>query len=156
MDMKKGKNSLRILPVVFLMLGVCMTASVAPADPLEPQTVLNAYKSGEKSCKQIERDYEKMKGQYEMMFKSWQEKSIPLLTEDKELLTKCKDSISTLNKMLEEIEKTGPNDPESEKDKLGALKIQYEKIQNVIKTIMTRHKSLEEEHERIFHEMMGH
>ncbi len=118
---------------LMLLFAACMTATVAFAGSPEPEAVRKAYKKAEKTCKQIERDHEKMKGEHKLMFKAWQEKSSPLLKEDEEVLTECKNTL---------LEETLFND--------------YEKIQGIMEDIAGRHKALREKHERLFHEMMGH
>lgn len=140
-----------VLAVVVFIFLTGLTISIVHAGPLEPQVVLKAFKAGGKTCKQIERDYEKMKGQHEMMFTAWKEKSLPVLTEDNELLAHCNDAIRTLKEILEKNENTYDSGPSSE-----ILKADYEKAMNLIGTTITRHKTLRDEHERFFHEMMGH
>ena len=119
--------------VLILLVAACMTATAAFAGSPEPEAVRKANKKAEKTCKQIERDNEKMKGEHKLMFKAWQEKSRPLLKEDEEVLTECKNTL---------LDETLFND--------------YEKIQSIMEDIAGRHKTLREKHERLFHEMMGH
>ena len=143
-----------MLVVVIIMIG--LTTRVTLTGTLALETVLKAYKSGERTCKQIEREYKNMKGQHELMFKSWQEKSIPLLTEDKEILTPCQDTILTFKNISEKIEEINHNRLSSEEDKQTDLIVEYEKVRNMMQLITSRHKSLREKHEEIFHNMMGH
>ncbi len=151
MDEKQNKHSRKKVSVMLLIFVAGMTATVTLAGSPEPEAVMKAYKNGEKSCKQMERDHEKMKGEHELMFKAWKEKSSPLLIEDEELLTECKTAVSPLKEISEKLEKTGSNDPLKE-----TLTNDYEKIQGVIEKITNRHKSLRKEHDKLFHEMMGH
>ena len=139
------------LLIALLMFLTVMTASGTHAAPLEPQAVLKTYKAGGKSCKQIEQDHERMRGQHELMFTAWKEKSLPLLTEDKELLTSCNDALLALQEIVEKQENRDDSSPSPE-----VLTADYEKTRNLIGTTITRHKILREKHERIFHEMMGH
>ena len=151
MDIISTKFINRIFPVIFIMMFASITAQTAHAGSLEPESAMKAYTKAEKTCKQLERDHEKMKGEHELMFKAWKEKSSPLLIEDEELLTECKTAVSTLKEISEKLEKTGSNDPLKE-----TLTNDYEKIQGVIEKITNRHKSLRKEHDKLFHEMMGH
>lgn len=54
------------------------------------------------------------------------------------------------------MKKTSNDDPYSQEDKLAPLTADYEKTQGIIEMIITRHRYLKEEHEKIFHDMMGH
>ena len=128
-----------------------VTAQTVHAGSLESESAINAYKKAEKTCKQMERDHDKMKGEHKLMFKAWQEKSIPLLTEHEEVLTQCKTTLSALKDIAEQLGKIVDDDPLKE-----TLFNDYEKIQNIMKDITGRHKTLREKHERLFHEMMGH
>ncbi len=151
MDEKQNKHSGKKLLVMLLIFVAGMTATAALAGSPEPESAMKAYKKAEKTCKQMERDNEKMKGEHKLMFRAWQEKSSPLLTEDEAVLTECKTAVSTLKEISEKLEKTGSNDPLKE-----TLTNDYEKIQGVIEKITNRHKSLRKEHDKLFHEMMGH
>lgn len=133
MDIFSTKFKKRIFPVIFIMMFAYVTAQTVHASSLESESAINAYKKAEKTCKQMERDHEKMKGEHKLMFKAWQEKSSPLLKEDEEVLTECKNTL---------LDETLFND--------------YEKIQSIMEVIAGRHKTLREKHERLFHEMMGH
>src|SRR3989304_6686999 len=96
MDIISTKFINRIFPVIFIMMFASITAQTAHAGSLEPESAMKAYTKAEKSCKQMERDHEKMKGEHKLMFKAWQGKSIPLLTEDEEVVTECKSTPSAL------------------------------------------------------------
>ena len=137
--------------VLMLLFAACMTATVAFAGSPEPEAVRKAYTKAEKSCKQMERDHEKMKGEHKLMFKAWQEKSSPLLTEDEEVLTECKTTLSALKDITEQLDKAVSDDPLKE-----TLFNDYEKIQSIMEDIAGRHKTLRKEHDKLFHEMMGH
>ena len=112
---------------------------------MDSNDILLAYKSGVKTCKQIEQGHEHMKGQHELMFKAWQEKSKPLLTEDEKLISDCNEALLTFKQVLEIAE-----------NKTEAPSADYEKIHDRFRMIVTRHKNLKDEHESFFHEMMGH
>lgn len=137
--------------IILLIFGAYMTASIVLAGSPEPEALIKAYNKGEKTCKQMERDHKNMKGEHELMFSAWKEKSAPLLAEDEEVLAECKNAVSTLKEMSEKIKKDGSNDPLTE-----TLTINYEKIQAVLERISSRHKSLRKDHDKLFHEMMGH
>lgn len=124
------------MKTLFIIFIIAVTVSITFADLLEPQIILKAYKSGEKICKQIALEHEGMRGQHEIMFKSWQEKSAPFLSEDEETLKKCNETVLLLKQIRE--------------------KIDYEKNQEIIRMVVSRHRRLKEEHETLFHEMMGH
>jgi len=142
-------NIRRLVPI--LLFAACMTATAAFAGSPEPEAVRKAYTKAEKTCKQIERDHEKMKGEHKLMFKAWQEKSSPLLTEDEEVITECNTTRSALKDVIEQIDKTVSDDSVKE-----ALSDDFEKIQHIMEDVTARHKTLREKHERLFHEMMGH
>lgn len=93
--MDKMENIKRIISRVSFILFILLAGvtAITFAGSLEPEAILKAYKSGVKTCKKIEREYENMRCQHEIMFKSWKEKSLPLLIEDKELITKCNETI---------------------------------------------------------------
>lgn len=139
------------LLVLFLLFVTGMTATVAHAGSPEPKAVSKAYTKAEKTCKQIERDHEKMIGEHKLMFKAWQEKSRPLLTEDEEVLAECNNTLSALKDIAKQLDKAVSDDQLKEN-----LFNDYEKIQSIMKDIAGRHKTLREKHERLFHEMMGH
>ena len=151
MDIISTKFINRIFPVIFIMMFASITAQTAHAGSLEPESAMKAYTKAEKTCKQMERDHEKMKGEHKLMFKAWREKSSPLLTEDEEALTECKTTLSALKDITEQLDKAVSDDPLKE-----TLFNDYEKIQSIMEDITIRHKTLREKHERLFHEMMGH
>ncbi len=151
MDIFSTKFKIRIFPVIFIMMFAYVTAQTVHAGSLESESAINAYKKAEKTCKQMERDHDKMKGEHKLMFRAWQEKSRPLLTEDEEVLTECNSTLSALKDISEQLDTIAADDPLKE-----ALLNDYEKIQSMMKDIAGRHKTLREKHERLFHEMMGH
>lgn len=152
----RNKKKRRIIVGFASIFAIVVTISSIHAGSFEPKEVLRGYKSGVKNCKQIERDYRNMKGQYEIMFKAWKEKSEPLLTESIELITKCHDAVQSLKEISEKMEKTIQDDLSYRDDELMSLSNDYEKAQSLIKRIVIQHRDLREEHEKIFHDMMGH
>ena len=146
---KDNKNTLPLF--LFLLFAIFITSTAVLADSPDPETVTKTYTKAEKTCKQMERDHDKMKGEHKLMFKAWQEKSIPLLTEDEEVLTECKSTLSALKDITEQFDKIVADDPLKE-----TLLNDYEKIEINMADITGRHKTLREKHERLFHEMMGH
>lgn len=139
------------LLVLFLLFAIFIASTAVLAGSPDPETLTKTYTKAEKTCKQMERDHEKMQGEHKLMFKAWQEKSIPLLTEHEEVLTECKKTLSALKDIAEQLDKIASDDPLKE-----TLFNDYEKIQNNMADISGRHKTLREKHERLFHEMMGH
>ena len=146
---KDNKNTLPLF--LFIFFAIFITSTSVLADIPDPEAVTKTYTKAEKTCKQMQRNHEKMKGEHKLMFKAWQEKSIPLLTEHEEVLTQCKTTLSALKDIAEQLGKIVDDDPLKE-----TLLNDYEKIQNIMKDITGRHKTLREKHERLFHEMMGH
>ncbi len=136
--------------ILFLMISASVT-SIAFAGSIEPEGVKKAYTKAEKTCKQMDSDHNKMKGEHKLMFKAWQEKSSPLLTEDEGVLIECKTTLSALKDLNEQIDKAVSDDPAKEK-----LINDYEKKLSLMDDIAGRHKAIRERHERLFHEMMGH
>jgi len=151
MGNKQNKYSVNKFIVLLLIFVAGMMSTVVLAGSPEPEAVRKAYTKAEKSCKQMERDHEKMKGEHKLMFKAWQEKSSPLLTEDEEVLTECKTTLSALKDITEQLDKAVSDDPLKE-----TLFNDYEKIQSIMEDIAGRHKTLRKEHDKLFHEMMGH
>lgn len=137
------------LSVLILLFATCITTAFAGSP--EPEAVRKAYTKAEKTCKQIERDYHQMNGEHNLMFRTWQEKSVLLLTEDEAVLTECNAALSAFKEITEQLDKTVSDD--SLKEKLFS---DYEKIQSIMDNIAGRHKALRKKHERLFHEMMGH
>ena len=137
--------------VLFLLFSVFITSTAVLAGSPDRDAAAKRYTKAEKTCKQMERDHDKMKGEHKLMFKAWQEKSRPLLTEDEEALTECNSTLSALKDISEQLDTIVADDPLKE-----ALLNDYEKIQSMMKDIAGRHKTLREKHERLFHEMMGH
>lgn len=146
---KDNKNTIPLF--LFLLFAICITSTTVLAGSPDPETVTKTYTKAEKNCKQMERDHEKMKGEHKLMFKAWQEKSSPLLTEHDEVLAECKKTLLALKDIAEQLDKIASDDPLKE-----TLINDYEKIQNNMADINGRHKTLREKHERLFHEMMGH
>ena len=146
---KDNKNTLPLF--LFLLFAIFITSTAVLADSPDPETVTKTYTKAEKTCKQMLRDHEKMKGEHKLMFKAWQEKSIPLLTEDEEVLAECKKTLSPLKDIAEQLDKIASDDPLKE-----TLFNDYDKRQSIMEDIKGRHKTLREKHERLFHEMMGH
>ena len=153
---KQDKYSVNILLVLLLIFVAGVIASIAHAGSMEPEAVEKTYKKTEKTCKQMERDHTNMKGQHELMFKSWQEKSVPILSEDKKLIGMCQDSVLKLKLVLDKFEKAGHDELLLEDDKQQNVIEDYKKLQSMIEMINTLHKKLKEDHGRIFHDMMGH
>ena len=145
-----GLSGITLL-VLFLLFAAGMTATVTLAGSPEREAVKKAYTKAEKNCKQIERDHEKMQGEHKLMFKAWQEKVEPVLTEDEEVLAECKKTLSDLKDIAEQLDKIAFDDPLKE-----TLFNDYDKRQSIMEDIKGRHKTLREKHERLFHEMMGH
>ena len=145
-----GLSGITLL-VMFLLFAICTTSTAVLADSPDTETVKKTYTKAEKTCKQAARDHEKMQGEHKLMFKAWQEKSRPLLTEDEEVLADCNNTLSALKDITEQLDTIVADDPLKE-----ALLNDYEKIQSMMKDIAGRHKTLREKHERLFHEMMGH
>ncbi len=142
MDEKHNGHSCKKLIVMLLIFLAGIMATSALAGLPEPDAVMKTYKKAEKTCKQMEQDHANMKGEHELMFKAWKEKSAPLLTEDEEVIEECKTSLAALKEISEKLDKTVVSD--------------YEKIQGVMEKITIRHKALRQNHEQLFHEMMGH
>ncbi len=146
------KDNKKTLPLfLFLFFVIFITSTSVIADTPDPEAVTKTYTKAEKTCKQMERDHNKMKGEHKLMFRAWQEKSSPLLTEHEEVLTQCKITLSALKDIAEQLGKIVADDPLKE-----TLLNDYEKIQGIMENITGRHKTLREKHERLFHEMMGH
>ena len=137
--------------ILFMLCSIFITSATVLAGTPKPEAVKKAYTKAEKTCKQIAGDHDKMQGEHKLMFKAWQEKSRPLLTEDEEVLTECNSTLSALKDISEQLDTIVADDPLKE-----ALLNDYEKIQSMMKDIAGRHKTLREKHERLFHEMMGH
>jgi len=152
----KNKKVKRVIVGFATIFAIVVMISSVHAGSFEPEEVLKGYKSAVKSCKQIEREHENMKGQHELMFKAWKDKSEPLLTESGELNTKCHDAIQSLKEISGEVEKSSHDSLSYGEDKLTSLSEKYEKAQSLIKNIIIQHRDLREEHEKFFHEMMGH
>ncbi|MCC7202002.1 MAG: hypothetical protein IT393_04970 [Nitrospirae bacterium] len=151
MDEEQNGQSFKTLIVMLLIFLSGMTATVSLAGSPEPEAAARALKRAEKTCKQLEVDHEKMKGEHQLMFKAWQEKSSPLLTEDEKVFAECRTTFSALKEITEQISTAVSDDPANEK-----LINDYEKMQSIMEDISVRHKTLREKHERLFHEMMGH
>jgi len=62
MGENQNRHSGKKLLALFLLFVTGMTATAALAGSPEPEAVRKAYTKAEKTCKQIERDHEKMKG----------------------------------------------------------------------------------------------
>ena len=151
MDEKQNWHSCKNLIVMLFIFLAGTMATAALAGSPEPDAVMKIYKKAEKTCKQMEQDHVNMKGEHELMFRAWKEKSSPLLTEDEEVIEECKTSLAALKEITEKLEKTVSDD--LLKDTLVS---DYEKMQGVMEKITIRHKALRKNHEQLFHEMMGH
>ena len=153
----KGRDGVGMGPsgttllALFLLFAIFITSKAVLAGSPDPETVTKTYTKAEKTCKQMQRNHEKMKGEHNLMFKAWQEKSSPLLTEDEEVLTECKTTLSALKDIAEQLGKIVADDPLKE-----TLFNDYDKRQSIMEDVTGRHKTLREKHERLFHEMMGH
>src|SRR3990172_11077764 len=142
---KDNKNTLPLF--LFLLFAIFITSTAVLAGSPDPETVTKTYTKAEKTCKQMQRNHEEMKGEHNLMFKAWQEKSSPLLTEDEEVLTECKTTLSALKDITEQLDKAVSDDPLKE-----TLFNDYEKIQSIMEDIAGRHKTLRKEHDKLFHE----
>lgn len=151
MDEEQNGQSFKTLIVILLIFLSGMTATASFAGLPGPEAVSKAFKKAEKTCKQMEQDHANMKGEHELMFKAWKEKSAPLLSEDEGVIEECKSALANLKEISDEIIKATSDDPLRD-----TIVNNYEKIQSIIKDISARHRKLTENHERQFHEMMGH
>lgn len=150
---RRGKGKGVTIRTLFMLITFItgITAGVAFAGTQDPNAVIKTYKRTEKTCKQMERDHKNMQGEHKLMFKAWQEKSAPLLTEHEKVIAECRNTLSSLKSMSNQLDKTV-----SDSKLIETLFNDYEKIQDAMEDITVHHKTLREKHERLFHEMMGH
>src|SRR3989337_2961784 len=116
--------------ILFMLCSIFITSATVLAGTPEPEAVKKAYTKAEKTCKQIARDHDKMQGEHKLMFRAWQEKSSPLITEGEEGLADCNNTLSALKDITEKLNTIVADDPLKE-----TLLNDYENIQSKMKDI---------------------